>query len=62
MMYYLTKFNDMIDIKWFLSYSKKLHLLICASQFTCSFESRKCGKEGENLQKFEYLENEKLFR
>ena len=26
------------------------------------FESRKCGKEGEKLQKFEYLENKKSFR
>ena len=40
---------------------------IYASQFitystsTCPFESGKCGKEGEKLQKFEYLENEKSF-
>ena len=27
----------------------------------CSFESGKCGKEGEKLQKFEYLENGKSF-
>ena len=26
------------------------------------FESGKCGKEGKKLQKFEYLENEELFR
>ena len=27
----------------------------------CRFESGKCGKEGEKLQKIEYLENEKSF-
>ena len=27
----------------------------------CSFESGKCGKEEEKLQKFEYLMNEKEF-
>ena len=27
----------------------------------CPFESGKGGKEGEELQKFEYLENEKSF-
>ena len=27
----------------------------------CPFETGKCGKEGEKLQKFEYLENEKSF-
>ena len=27
----------------------------------CSFESGKCGKEGKQLQKFEYLKNEKSF-
>ena len=27
----------------------------------CTFESGKCGKEGEKLQKFEYLKNEKSF-
>ena len=27
----------------------------------CLFESGNCGKEGKNLQKFEYLENEKSF-
>ena len=29
--------------------------------FICSFESGKCEKEEEKLQKFEYLENEKSF-
>ena len=27
----------------------------------CSSASGKCGKEGEKLQRFEYLENEKCF-
>ena len=27
----------------------------------CSFESGKCGKEEEEVQKFVYLENEKSF-
>ena len=31
--YYLTKFDSVINIKWFLSYFKKLHLQIYASQF-----------------------------
>ena len=42
------------------------HLQIYASQFMtsnysssiCSFESAMCGKEGEKLQKYEYLEKE----
>ena len=31
------------------------------STFTCPAGSGKCGKEGEKLQKFEYLRNEKSF-
>ena len=31
------------------------------STFICPFESGQRGKEGQNLQKFEYLENEKTF-
>ena len=27
----------------------------------CYFGSKNCGKEGEKLQKFEYLENKKSF-
>ena len=27
----------------------------------CTFESGKCGKVGKKLQKFEYLENKKIF-
>ena len=31
------------------------------SSFKCSFKSKECGKEGEKLQKLEYLENGKSF-
>ena len=37
------------------------HDIINYSTSICPFESGKCGKEGKNLQKFEYLENEKSF-
>ena len=52
--------------KQFLSYSKYytcklIHDIINYSTFICPFESGKCGKEEEKLQKFEYLENEKNF-
>ena len=57
------------NIKQFLSYSKNY---VCKfmqaklwhhkfSTLVCLFQSRKCGKEGKKLQKFEYLENEKSF-
>ena len=53
------------NIKRFLSYSKNLckpiHDIINYSTSICSFESRKCRKEEEKLQKFEYLRNEKSF-
>ena len=32
-----------------------------SSSFIWPFESGKCGKEGEKLQKSEYLQNEKRF-
>ena len=38
---------------------KPIHDIINYSTSTCPFESGKCGKEEEKLQKFEYLENEK---
>ena len=31
------------------------------STFICPFESRKCGKTGKKLEKFEYLENKNSF-
>ena len=40
---------------------KSIHDIINYSTSICPFESGKCGKEEEKLQKFEYLENEKSF-
>ena len=36
---------------WIINYSTSI----------CHFESEKCGKEDEKLQKIEYLKNEKNF-
>ena len=38
---------------------KRIHDFINYSTVICPFESGKCGKE--DIQKFEYLENEKSF-
>ena len=35
--------------------------IINYSTSICPFESGKCGKEGEKIQKYEYLEKEKSF-
>ena len=35
--------------------------IINYSSFVCPFESGNCKKEGEKLQKFEYLKDEKSF-
>ena len=40
---------------------KLIHHIKNYSTSTCRFESGKCGKKEEKLQKFEYLENEKSF-
>ena len=40
---------------------KPIHDITNYSTSTCPFEFGKCKKEGEKLQKFEYLENEKSF-
>ena len=40
---------------------KSIYHIINYSTSICPFESRKCGKEGKKLQKFEYLENKKSF-
>ena len=40
---------------------KPTHDIINYSTSICPFESGKCGKEEEKIQKFEYLENEKSF-
>ena len=41
---------------------KPIHDIINYSTAICPFESGKCGKEEEKLQKFEYLENEKKMK
>ena len=63
-MYYLTKFDDVIYSSFCVILKiKSVHL--CKPIYdiinysTSTSESRKCGKEGKKLQKFEYLENEK---
>ena len=38
---------------------KTIHDIINYSTSIFPLESRKCGKEGEKIQKFEYLEKEK---
>ena len=65
-MYYLAKFEELSDK--FSSYSKnyickhlQIYDIINYSTSICPFESGKCWKEGEKLQKFEYLKNEKSF-
>ena len=66
-MYYLTKFDDIIQsgfwviLKITSANLCKLIYDINYSTSICRFESGKCGKEGKKLQKSEYLENEKSF-
>ena len=66
-MYYLNKFDDVI---WsgFWVIPKITFANLCKpiydinhSTSICPFESGKCGKEGQKLQKFEYLEYERSF-
>ena len=40
---------------------KPVHDIINYSTSICPFESGKCGKEGKILQKFQDLENERVF-
>ena len=40
---------------------KPIHHIINYSTSICPFQSGKCGKEVQKLQKFEYLKNEKSF-
>ena len=59
----------MVNMKRLLSYSKNytvnlckpIHDIINYSTSISPFESGKCGKEEEKLQRFEYLENGKSF-
>ena len=41
---------------------KPIHDIINYSTSIFSFESGKCGKDEEKVQKFEYLENEELLK
>ena len=64
--YCLTKFDDII-LNSFLGYSKisstnlckPIHDIINHSTSICPFESGMCGKEEEELQKLEHVENQK---
>ena len=66
--YYLTKFDDLILSGFWVipkitpaHLCKPIHDIINCSTSICSFESGKCGKEEEKLQRFEYREDEKSF-
>ena len=66
--YHLTKFDDVIQSSFWVipkitsaNLCKSIHDIINYSTSICPFESGKCEKKGKNLQKFEYLENEKCF-
>ena len=66
--YYLTKFDGVIQSGFSVirnitsaNLCKPIHGIINYSISVCPFESGKCGKEEQKLQKFEYLENEKSF-
>ena len=63
--YYLTKFDDVIESScWCFSkitsanLCKPIHDIINYFTYICPFVSGKCGKEGKKYKKFEYLENE----
>ena len=66
--YYLTEFDDLtLSGFWVIPkitpayLCKPIHDIINCSTSICSFESGKCGKEEEKLQRFEYREDEKSF-
>ena len=66
--YYQTKFDGVIKSgSWVIpkitpaTLCKPVHGIINYSTSIHSFESGKCGREEEKLQKLEYLENEKSF-
>ena len=67
-MYYLTKFDDVIYIGFWVipkiisaNLCKPIYDIINYSTSIYPFESGKFGKEEKKWQKFEYLENEKSF-
>ena len=66
--YYLTKFDGVIQSSFWVipnitpaNLCKPIHDIINYSTSICPFASVQCGKEEENLLKFEYLEKEKSF-
>ena len=66
--YYQTKFDGVIySGSWVIpkitpaNLCKSIHDIKNYSNSICSFESGKCGKEEEIIQKFEYLKNEEGF-
>ena len=65
---YLTKFDDAIwNNRWVISkiacenLCKPMHDMTNSFTSICPFVSQKCEKQGKKLQKFEYLDNEKIF-
>ena len=61
---YLTKFDCVMQSGFWVipnitpsNLCKPIHGIINYSTAICPFESGKCGKEEEKLQKFKYLEN-----
>ena len=66
--YYLTKFDDVMQSSFWViqkvttaNLCKSTDSIINHSTSICYFESRNPGKEGQKLQKFDYLENKKSF-
>ena len=67
-MYYLTKIYVLSDQGFWVilkiksaNLCKPIHGTINYSTSICLFKYRKCGKEGNKLQKFDYLEKKKNF-
>ena len=67
-MYYLIKFDDVILSSFWVilkitsaNLCEPIHDIINYSTFICPIESRKIGNDRKEVQKFEYLENEKSF-
>ena len=66
--YHLAKFDDVIQSGFWVipnitsaNLCKPIHDIMNYSISVCPFESGKCGKEEQKLQKFEYLKNKKSF-
>ena len=66
--HYLTKFHDIMQSSFWVilkitpaNLCNSIDDVINYSTSICPFESGKCGKKEKNLEKFEYLENEKSF-